>query len=81
MDELALTSGNEVSVLVNGLGSTPLEEQYVVYRQVNRCLEEQGVTVIKAGISISVLKLYEELKRLLAKPVNTPFFKQEQLAF
>lgn len=36
MEELVLTSGDEVAVLVNGLGSTPLEEQYVVYRQVPR---------------------------------------------
>jgi len=32
-----------------------------------------------AGMSISVFKLDDELKRLLAKPANTPFFSQIQL--
>jgi len=32
-----------------------------------------------AGFSISLFKLDEELKRLLAKPANTPFYTQFQL--
>ena len=77
-----------MSVLVNGLGATPLEEQYLVYGQVSRRLRDAGIHVYRtyvgefatslemAGLSISVCKLDDELKRLLDKPANTPFFKQ-----
>jgi dihydroxyacetone kinase-like protein len=88
LPELNCKAGDEVSVLVNGLGATPLEEQYVMYRRVRKILDEVGVRVHRvyvgefatsmemAGASVSVLKLDEELKRLLDKPANTPFFRQ-----
>lgn len=91
LDDIPYRSGDEVAVLINGLGATPLEEQYVVYRRVSRILNEQGIKVFHvyvgefatsmemAGVSISLFKLDNELKRLLAKPANTPFFKQFQL--
>lgn len=88
LPDLPFQKGDEVSVLVNGLGATPLEEQYLVYGLVSRRLEDAGIHVHRvyvgefatslemAGLSISVCKLDEELKRLLDKPANTPFFKQ-----
>ena len=86
-----LEKGNEVAVLINGLGATPLEEQYIVYRHVHEILTQMGVDIFHAyvgefatsmemaGLSISLFKLDEELKRLLSKPANTPFFNQPQL--
>jgi dihydroxyacetone kinase-like protein len=88
-----LASGDEVSVLVNGLGATPKEELYIIHRRIDEILKKQGVKVVKvyagefatamemAGFSISVLKLDAELKTLLAKPCLTPFFEQRQLDF
>lgn len=88
LPDLPFRAGDEVSVLVNGLGATPLEEQYLVYGQVSRRLRDAGIHVYRtyvgefatslemAGLSISVCKLDDELKRLLDKPANTPFFKQ-----
>ncbi len=82
------TDGDEVSVLVNGLGATPLEEQYVVVRKIDEILKEKNLKAVKyfvgeyatslemAGFSISVLQLDEELKRLVLKPAETPVFKQ-----
>ncbi|MFP4697723.1 MAG: dihydroxyacetone kinase subunit DhaK [Eubacteriales bacterium] len=86
--DLICEKGDEVSVLINGLGSTPKEELYIIYRRVEQILAEKGIKVVKnyigeyatsmemTGASISVLKLDEELKRLVLTPVNTPFFVQ-----
>lgn len=91
LEDLPFRRGDETAVLINGLGATPKEEMYIVYRRVAQILREKGISVYKvyvgefatsmemAGFSISLLKLDKELKGLLAKPANTPFFEQSQL--
>ena len=91
VDDLPFSSGDEVSILINGLGATPKEELYVLYRSVHKVAAEKGLKVFKvyvgeyatslemAGASISLLKLDDELKRLLSAPARTPFFEQAQL--
>lgn len=91
LQDLPYNKGDEVAVLVNGLGATPKEELYVVYRKVSEILKETGISVFHvfvgeiatsmemAGLSISLLKLDDELKELLSKPADTPFYKQFQL--
>jgi dihydroxyacetone kinase-like protein len=76
---------------MNGLGGTPQEELYILYRKVWNTLQGLGVSVFHvyvgefatsmemAGASISILKLDDELKRLIAAPANSPFYIQEQL--
>jgi len=88
IEDLPYNKGDEVSVLINGLGATPKEELYIVYRKVHSLLEGYGIRVYHpyigeyatsmemAGMSITLIRLDEELKRLLDKPVNTPFFAQ-----
>ena len=83
-----LQGGEQVSVLVNGLGATPLEELYIVYRKVNLILSSLQVKIHRsyigefatslemAGCSITLLKLDEELKPLLDAPAASPFFLQ-----
>ena len=84
--EIPLNENDEVSVMVNGLGGTPLEEQLIVYRQLHIMLKERNVhsymphigefatSMEMAGLSISILKLDEELKELLRYPAMTPFY-------
>lgn len=91
LNDLPYQEGDEVSVLINGLGATPKEELYIMYRRVARVLAEKKIRVFKvyigefatsmemAGASISLLKLDDELKNLLSKPAYTPFFEQKQL--
>ena len=91
LEDLPYRSGGEVSVLVNGLGATPKEELYVVYRKVAQILKEEEIKIYHpylgefatsmemAGMSISLLRLDNELKKLLQKPAHTPFFEQVQL--
>lgn len=86
--ELDLTEGRRVAVLVNGLGSTPLEELYVIYRRVHRTLADAGVTIgyrligeyvtslEMAGASLSIMQLDDELEELLHDPAGSPFFRQ-----
>jgi len=86
--DIPYESGDEVDVLVNGLGATTLDEQYIVTRRVSKVLGEKGIKVHKfyvgeyvtslemAGLSISLLKLDEELKKYMEAPAQTPFFVQ-----
>lgn len=77
----------EAAVLVNGFGSTPLQELYVFNNSVIRSLFEKGVHVHRvfvgnymtsidmAGASLSILKLDDELKQYLDAPASTPALK------
>lgn len=83
--DLELQSGDEVAILVNGLGATSKEELYILYSDAYDYLEEKGIKVARtyveefatsmemAGASISLCKLDEELKGWLDVPVHTPF--------
>jgi dihydroxyacetone kinase-like protein len=89
--DLPYKKNDEVAVLINGLGATPKEELYIMYRRVHELLKNAGIKVFHvyigefatsmemAGASVSILKLDDELKRLLSKPASTPFFAQAQL--
>lgn len=87
--DMPLAKGDEVSVMVNGLGATPLEELLIVYRAVHDELSSMGVSLLMphvgefatsmemAGLSVTVLKLDAELKALLRAPASTPFYTSE----
>jgi dihydroxyacetone kinase-like protein len=91
LEDLPFKKDDEVAVLINGLGATPKEEMYIAYRRIDQILKECGISVYHvyvgefatsmemAGFSISLLKLDDEMKQLLAKPARTPFFEQVQL--
>ena len=88
LGELDPEAGDRVVVLVNGLGSTPLEELYLIYRRVHQVLGERGVVIHRryigefatslemAGASVSVLLLDDELAELIDAPAASPFFGQ-----
>ena len=48
LTDLPFKSGDEVVVLVSGLGSTPLMEQYILYGEVEKILESKGIKVHKS---------------------------------
>lgn len=84
LEDLPFTRGDRVAVLVNGLGATPPEELYVLYRSVDQLLRERGITVHRcfvgeyatslemAGCSLSLLRLDDERTRLLDAPAESP---------
>lgn len=86
LEDAPLSSGDEVSVMVNGLGATPLEELLIVYRKLHQILSSLGVSVFMphigefatsmemAGLSVTLIKLDEELKNYLRFPGQSPFY-------
>jgi phosphoenolpyruvate---glycerone phosphotransferase subunit DhaK len=86
--DLPFQRDDEVAVLVNGLGATPKEELYILYRSVARILDAEGLRVHRvwvgeyatslemAGASLTLLRLDDELRRLVDAPAETPFFVQ-----
>ncbi|MEG1459205.1 MAG: dihydroxyacetone kinase subunit DhaK [Acetivibrio sp.] len=88
INDLPYRKGDEVAILINGLGATTLDEQYIVTRKVDAYLKEKGILPYRyyvgeyvtslemAGFSISLLKLDEELKQYIDAPAQTPFFVQ-----
>ncbi|MGH2968798.1 MAG: dihydroxyacetone kinase subunit DhaK [Solirubrobacteraceae bacterium] len=84
VEDLPFESGNKVLAFVNGMGGTPLIELYIVYRELNRFLQERGITIERrlignyitslemAGCSITLLRLDDELTRLWDGPADTP---------
>ncbi|MEL3956102.1 dihydroxyacetone kinase subunit DhaK [Caldifermentibacillus hisashii] len=87
LEEGKFTSGNEVYVLVNGLGGLPLMDQYIMFRRVEQVLSEKGIKIYKSlvgnyatsmdmiGGSITLVKLDNEIKKLLDVPCDTPYLK------
>lgn len=85
--DIEIGSKDEVAVLINGLGSTPLMELYIINKRVNDVLIEKGIKIHKtlvgeymtslemAGFSISILKLDAELKELLDAPADSAALK------
>lgn len=79
--------GDEVALLVNGLGGTPMQELYLLNNSVTNALEAKNITIYKtlvgnymtslemAGASITLLKLDAELKELLDAKADTPALK------
>lgn len=80
-------SGKEVAVLINGAGGTPLMELFIINNRVSDVLKEKGIKVYRTfvgefmtsiemqGFSISLLRLDDEMKRLLDAKADTPAWK------
>lgn len=84
MDDLGVKKGDEIALLINGFGATPLMELYLFNNSVSNELEKAGVSIHKtlvgnymtsidmAGASVTVLKVDDELKSLIDYPVSAP---------
>lgn len=84
LDELAPGAGDSVAVLVNGLGSTPLMELYLLHRRTAEVLADRGIAIHRSwvgnyctsldmgGASITLMRLTDDLRRWLDHPCETP---------
>ncbi len=82
--ELPFRWGDEVLLFVNGMGATPLIELYIVYRAAQAIAEKHGLTVSRrlvgpfmtslemAGVSITLLRLDDQMRKAWDAPVVTP---------
>ena len=92
MAEMGLKEGDEIAVLVNGLGSTPLLELNLVYYELYKRMHRDGLKVYDAevktyctcmemgGFSITFLKLDEELKTYYDAPCYSPYYAKGSFA-
>lgn len=80
--DLPYESGDEVALMINGLGGTPISELYILYARAHEQLQERGIKVARsyvgeyctsldmAGASVTLVKLDDELKELLSAPAE-----------
>jgi len=80
--DLPFASGDRVAVMINGLGGTPISELYLLYGIVHKKLAAQGIEIARnyvgeyctsldmAGASLTLVKLDDEVERLLAAPAE-----------
>ena len=84
--DIKLQPEEKVSIMINSLGSTPLEELYIISKRVNENLSKLKIKIIKshvgryatsmemAGMSITVLKLTDDLEKNLLSNSKCPFW-------
>ena len=87
IDDGPFQANNEVSVLINSLGATPLEELYIVYNKLEKILSDKNIKIYNnyigryatslemSGMSITLMKLDSKLKELLDAPAYSPLLK------
>lgn len=88
LEDLQPQAGDKLAVMVNGLGATPPEELYLMYRKVHQMLADKDISVHRAyvgeyatsmemaGASFTFFRLDDEMVALLDYPAHTPFFVQ-----
>lgn len=88
LDDLGAKSGDRLAAMVNGLGATPPEELYILYRKAHDLKTSRGMTIHRAyvgeyatsmemaGASFTFFRLDDELAGLLDAPAHTPSFTQ-----
>ncbi|MBM3709888.1 MAG: dihydroxyacetone kinase subunit DhaK, partial [Actinobacteria bacterium] len=84
IEDLPFIYGDEVAVMVNGLGGTPIGELYIAVKIVHKILSDKKIKIFRTyvnnfctsldmeGCSVSLLRLNEEFKKLLIAPVDIP---------
>ncbi|MBN1534517.1 MAG: dihydroxyacetone kinase subunit DhaK [Spirochaetes bacterium] len=77
LPDLPFGRGDEAVVLVSGLGGTPLMEQYILYFEVEKILEEKGLSIHRSyvgnyfssldmgGVTLTVMRLDAGLKECI----------------
>src|SRR3954447_1435363 len=82
VSDLPYESGDRVALMINGLGGTPISELYLLYGRAHQQLTDRGINVRRnyvgeyctsldmAGASVTLVKLDDEIERLLAAPAE-----------
>jgi len=85
-EDFELSNNNKVSIMINSLGATPLEELYIVSKRVNEIFSKKNIEIVKsyvgryatslemAGMSITVIKLDNDLSKALSDLSECPFW-------
>lgn len=85
VEDLSLQAGERVAVMINGLGATSGEEQFIFYRDVHSELLARGIQPARrlvgryatslemGGVSVTMLRVDDELLRYISEPAHSPF--------
>jgi phosphoenolpyruvate---glycerone phosphotransferase subunit DhaK len=80
--DLPYESGDDVALMINGLGGTPISELYILYGRAAQQLADKGINVTRsyvgeyctsldmAGVSLTLVKLDDELNALFDAPAE-----------
>jgi len=80
--DIPYKAGDEVALMVNGMGGTPISELYLLYGYAHEQVEKRGMKIKRnyvgnyctslemAGFSLTMVKLDPELEELLAAPAE-----------
>ncbi|SUI51353.1 PTS-dependent dihydroxyacetone kinase, dihydroxyacetone-binding subunit dhaK [Serratia marcescens] len=83
LNDMPLEQGQEVALLISGLGATPVMELYIYYAEIERRLTAKGVRVHRRyvgnyftslemmGVTLTLMTLDDELKTLLDMPAQS----------
>ena len=86
LEDYKLNAEDQVSIMINSLGATPLEELYIISKRVHENFSKLKIKITKsyvgryatsmemAGMSITIFKLDSELKKYLLTPSDCPFW-------
>jgi dihydroxyacetone kinase-like protein len=89
LPDYPFSAGDEVVVLVSGLGATPVMELYVLYDEIERLISTKGLKIHRGyagnyftslemmGATLTVMKLDEDLKKLVDMPCYSMGIKQK----
>ncbi len=86
IEDFNLNDKDNIALMINSLGATPLEELYIVSKRMNENLSKLKINNLKsyvgryatsmemAGMSITTFKLTDNLKKNLFAPSECPFW-------
>jgi len=89
LPDLPFESGDETVVLISGLGATPVMELYVLYDEIEKLINARGIKIHRGyagnyftslemmGATLTVMKLDDELKKLVYMPCYSMGLKQK----
>ena len=79
-NDMPVKAGDEICVLINGMGATPLNELYVLYNEVVKLYKSYVGNYLTSmdmmGASLTVTKLDGELKQMFDTPVYSMGLRQ-----
>ena len=88
LPDLPFVSNNEVVVLISGLGATPVMELYILYAKIAEILANKNIKIYRPyvgnyftsldmmGVTVTLMKVDNELKELIDLSANSMGFKQ-----
>ena len=83
LPDLPFEKGDDLAILVSGLGATPIMELYILYDRLADVLRDKGMKVRHPfvgnyftsldmmGVTLTVMRLDSELDRLVGAPVRS----------